>query len=99
MTRPKPDGPNDLIWLPAARRDFETIVRYIAERDVAAAQRLKSLIADGAERLGEHPFMYRVGRVPGTREAVVHPNYILIYHVTAEAVEIISLVHARRKYP
>lgn len=55
----------NLVWLPAARRDFETIIRYIAERDVAAAQRLKSLIADGAERLAEHPFMYRTGRVPG----------------------------------
>jgi toxin ParE1/3/4 len=43
--------------------------------------------------------MYRSGRVPGTREAVVHPNYILVYHVTADAVEIISLVHARQEYP
>jgi toxin ParE1/3/4 len=89
----------NLTWLPAARRDFEAIIGYIAERDAGAAQRLKLLIQDCAERLAEHPFMYRPGRVPGTREAVVHPNYILIYHVTAEAVEIISLVHARQEYP
>ncbi len=89
----------NLIWLPAAGRDLETIIRYIAERDADAAQRLKSLIEDSAERLAEHPFMYRSGRVPGTREAVVHPNYILVYHVAAEAVEIISLVHARQEYP
>jgi plasmid stabilization system protein ParE len=37
--------------------------------------------------------------VPGTREAVVHPNYILVYRVTADAVEIVNLVHARREYP
>ena len=43
--------------------------------------------------------MYRPGRAPGTREAVVHPNYILVYRVSAEAVEIVSLVHARRQYP
>ena len=39
------------------------------------------------------------GRVPGTREAVVHPNYILVYRVTAEAVEILRLMHARQRYP
>jgi addiction module RelE/StbE family toxin len=89
----------NLVWLPAARRNLETIIRYIAERDTDAAQRLKSMVEDCAERLAEHPFMYRPGRVPGTREAVVHPNYILIYHVTADAVEIISLVHARQEYP
>lgn len=43
--------------------------------------------------------MCRSGRVPGTREAVVHPNYILIYRVTADAVEIVRLVHARQQYP
>jgi toxin ParE1/3/4 len=43
--------------------------------------------------------MYRPGRIPGTREAVVHPNYIVVYRVTAEAVEIVSVVHARQEYP
>jgi addiction module RelE/StbE family toxin len=89
----------NLVWLPAARRDLESIISYIAERDANAAQRMKSLIEDCAERLTEHPFMYRPGRIAGTREAVVHPNYILIYHVTTEAVEIVSLVHARQQYP
>jgi toxin ParE1/3/4 len=92
----------NLIWRPAARRDFETIIRYIAERDPAAAQRLALLVEDTAERLVELPFMYRPGRVTGTREAVVHPNYILIYHVTAEAVEASSMRGRNileRKYP
>jgi toxin ParE1/3/4 len=43
--------------------------------------------------------MFRSGRIPGTREALVHPNYILNYRVTAEAVEIVALVHARQQYP
>jgi len=30
---------------------------------------------------------------------VVHPNYILVYRVTAEAVEIVNLVRARQEYP
>jgi plasmid stabilization system protein ParE len=60
---------------------------------------MQAAIEACADRLPEHPFLYRSGRAPGTREAVVHPNYILIYRVTAEAVEIVSVVHARRRYP
>jgi plasmid stabilization system protein ParE len=37
--------------------------------------------------------------VEGTREAVVHPNYIIVYRVTTDAVEIVSVVHARQEYP
>jgi plasmid stabilization system protein ParE len=37
--------------------------------------------------------------VEGTREAIVHPNYILVYRVGEKAVEIVAVVHARREYP
>jgi toxin ParE1/3/4 len=60
----------------------------IAERDRAAADRLIEAIEACAERLPKHPHMYRPGRISGTREAVVHPNYILIYRVTAESVNV-----------
>jgi plasmid stabilization system protein ParE len=89
----------NLVWRAAALDDLEQIITYIAERDAAAAERLHAAIATCAERLPEFPFLYRPGRVPGTREAVVHPNYILVYRVTAEAVEVVSVVHARRQYP
>jgi addiction module RelE/StbE family toxin len=89
----------NLVWRASALDDLEYIIGYIAERDRTAAERLLSAIEAAAVRLPEHPFMNRPGRVPGTREAVVHPNYILIYHVTNAAVEIISLVHARQEYP
>lgn len=88
-----------LLWRASALADLDQIISYIAERDVSAAERLQQAIEACAERLPDHPFMYRTGRVPGTREAVVHPNYILIYRVTAEAIEVVSLVHARQEYP
>lgn len=88
-----------LVWRASAREDVRAAISYIAERNALAAERLQAAIEACTERLPEHPFMYRPGRVPGTREAVVHPNYIIIYRVTAEAVEIVSLVHARRRYP
>jgi plasmid stabilization system protein ParE len=43
--------------------------------------------------------MYRAGRVEGTREAVVHPNYIIVYRIGTEAVEILDVLHTRRQYP
>lgn len=47
----------------------------------------------------EHPYMYRTGRLSGTREAVVHPNYVLVYRVGTDAVEIVNVLHSRRQYP
>lgn len=88
-----------LIWRESARDDARAIFNYIAERNVAAAERLLAAIELCAEGLTDRPFMYRPGRVEGTREAVVHPNYILVYRVTADAVEIVNVVHARQEYP
>ncbi|MDB5695097.1 MAG: addiction module antitoxin [Sphingomonas bacterium] len=87
-----------LVWRPEARADLLEIVGYIAERNPAAADRMLHLIESTAERLPSHPYMYRPGRVAGTREAVVHPNYILIYRV-AEAIEVLAVLHARQQYP
>ncbi|GBL53588.1 hypothetical protein PCLA_01f0743 [Pseudomonas citronellolis] len=49
--------------------------------------------------LAQHPYLYRHGRVPGTREVVVHPNYILVYRIDAECIEVISVLHSRQEYP
>lgn len=88
-----------LVWRESAREDFRQIISYIAERDLPAAERLALAVEGCAERLPEHPFMYRPGRISGTREAVVHPNYILVYRVTASAIEVVGVVHSRQQYP
>ena len=88
-----------LVWRESAREDVKQITSYIADRNLPAAERLKRVIEAVAERLPQHPFMYRRGRAPETREAIVHPNYIIIYRVTEEAVEIVNVIHARQQYP
>ncbi len=88
-----------LIWRQSARQELRAIIDYISDRNEAAADRLQAAIHHCAERLPQFPYMYRTGRVPGTREAVVHPNYVLVYRVTADAIEVLSVTHARREYP
>jgi toxin ParE1/3/4 len=88
-----------ILWRQTARGDLAAIIRYIASHNVSAARRLRDIIETAVLVLAEHPFLYRAGRVPGTRELVAHPNYIVVYRVTATTVEIVNIVHARQRYP
>ncbi len=88
-----------VVWRPAARDSLAEIVGYIAARNPAAARRMKALIEAAVLPLANHPFLFRPGRVPGTRELVAHPNYIVIYRVLTDRVEIVNVLHARQSYP
>jgi toxin ParE1/3/4 len=89
----------NVVWRPKARDDLRAISDYISDFDEAAALQLRDRVFDLAERIGEFPYMFRKGRTPNTREAVAHPNYILVYRVGADAVEILSVIHSRQQYP
>lgn len=88
-----------LVWGAEALRDLEQIIGYIADRNVAAAERLQDAIEYTAGQLPAHPYLHRPGRVPGTREAVVHPNYVLVYKVGAAEIDVLAVLHARQQYP
>lgn len=88
-----------VIWTDQAAADLESIADYVGERNLPAARRLVELIYSSAESLGERPYLYRSGREPGTREAVVHPNYIVVYRVEATAVRVLRILHASQQYP
>jgi toxin ParE1/3/4 len=89
----------NVVWRESALDELDEIAGYIAARDPVAADKLQCLFELSAERIAHHPFMHRPGRVSGTREAIVHPNYVLVYRVTAEVVEILNVLHARQRYP
>ena len=59
----------------------------------------ESLLLERVKRLSEFSNIGRPGRVEGTREWVLGPNYMLIYNVTDAAVIIQARVHTRRRYP
>lgn len=88
-----------LLWSPKALDELDNLTDYIGERNPSAADRLTERIQGCAERLTHFPYMHRSGRVPGTREAVVHPNYVLVYRVTADAGEVLGVLHTRQQYP
>ncbi|WP_334134798.1 type II toxin-antitoxin system RelE/ParE family toxin [Tepidimonas sp.] len=85
-----------LFWTPEAIQDRSDIYEYIEADNPAAAVALDECIADNAGRLVDQPGMGRPGRVAGTRELVVHPNYILVYAVVGEEVRVL---HAARQWP
>jgi len=43
--------------------------------------------------------MGRPGAVLGTREAIPHPSYRLVYQLGEEAVFILAIVHTSRRWP
>lgn len=86
-------------WRPQALDALETIFAYLSERNLYAAEVLLRTIEETAEALPLHPYLYRPGRVPGTREAVIHPNYLVIYRVASDHIAIVDVLHARQEYP
>lgn len=88
-----------LIWRAKARDDYRRIIDYISARNPAGAEKIAGLIAGSIERMLAFPYLYRPGRVPGTREAVVHPNYIVVYQVGDDFIRMLAILHARQKYP
>ncbi len=96
---PKISPAYSIVWREKARNDLAEIISYIADKNSLAARRLKARVEDSVLPLKQHPLLFRKGRVEGTREIVVHPNYILVYRVLESHVEITNVIHARREYP
>ncbi|HAV51468.1 MAG TPA: type II toxin-antitoxin system mRNA interferase toxin, RelE/StbE family, partial [Brevundimonas sp.] len=60
---------------------------------------LRALLDQTLAQVSAHPRSGREGRVPGTREALIHPNYILVYRVEAHQIRLINVLHSARRYP
>ena len=89
-----------VVWAEEADDDLNEITAYIGQFNIAAATRLWHVIVESVEFLPEHPYMYRQSeRVPGCREIVAHPNYIVVYRVGLNHIEILRVLHARQEYP
>ena len=89
-----------LEWRPQASADLLEIVAYIADDNPDAAQELKDEIEAKADKLPDHPRLYKPSvRVKGLRELIVRSNYIMFYRESPELVEVVNVIHARRQWP
>lgn len=86
-------------WRVAARDDLDQIVTHIAEDSPWAALDMFELIESSVIPAALNPYLFRIGREPGTREIVAHPNYIVVYRLIDGCVEVVNVVHARQQYP
>lgn len=87
-------------WRDEARADLFSILDFIAERNEAAALDLHARFERVLEHLPEHPFLYKQSlRALGSREIVAHPNYIIVYRVGVDFIEVLRILHARQQYP
>ena len=87
------------VWKQTAIADRRGITSYIAQDNPRAAVELGDLLIQQAGLLDQHPTMGREGRVKGTRELVAHPNYILIYRIVGQVVEVLRVKDAAQKWP
>lgn len=88
-----------LEWRPQARSDLLKIVDFISDDNPDAAQALKDEIEGKANKLPDHPRLYKPGRMKGTREMVVRPNYVVVYQDSAQAVRILRVLHSAQQWP
>ena len=68
----------ELEWKTPAIADLMAIVDYISDDNPDAALALMDEIQSKVAQLPAHPKRCRPGRVEGTRELVVRPNYIVV---------------------
>ena len=87
-------------WTTAAAQDLTRITRHIRRDNPTAARNVAKTIFDAGNALETFPNRGREGRIPGTRE-IVFPGwpFILVYQVTQNAVEILSIYHGAQDWP
>ena len=83
-------------WTKTALGSVNEIAGFIAKDNPTRAPSFVLELQAAVNKLQAHPGMGRAGRVPGTRELVLHKNYIAIYRVRGDDVEILRLHHAAR---
>jgi addiction module RelE/StbE family toxin len=72
---------------------------FIAQDNPLAALELDDEIEEKTAALIKHPRLYKPGRMKGTREMVVRPNYVVVYQDGKQAVTILRVLHTAQQWP
>lgn len=84
-----------------ALADRDNIMDYIAQDNPAAAVELDDEFEAKAEQARQRPTLYKTGRVRGTREIVVRPNYVMVYRIEedGDTLTVLRVLHAAQQWP
>ena len=82
-----------------ALTDRDAIMVYVAQDNPIAAIELDIEFESKAENARLRPTLYKPGRMKGTREIVVRPNYVMVYRVIGDVVEVLRVLHAAQQWP
>ena len=86
-----------ILWSAASVRHLREVVDYLEGESSGGAMTTRLRIMRIVKQLSLMPYSGRVGRVEGTREAVVNRSpYIVVYQVSQETVEILGIWHGAR---
>lgn len=89
-----------VVWSALAIDDLASIREYVSlDSPTAAKQLVSRIIALVENQLSLMPEIGRMGRVFGTRELVVPGTPYIVPYRVVEAVEIIRVYHAARRWP
>jgi len=88
-----------LAWRPLALADRDHIMAHVAQDSPIAAIALDEAFEDHAERARQSPALYKPGRVKGTREIVVRPNYVMVYRIDGDVLVVLRVLHAAQQWP
>ena len=87
-------------WVRLALNDLDEAAEFIARDNPKAASRVLKRIWDTVQVLADQPHAGRAGRVHGTRELVVAGTpFIIPYRVVENTVQILRVLHGKRKWP
>ena len=88
-----------LEWTSLAGRDLLSIEAHYAEYSQITAGRVLSAIKSSATILEYSPLIGVSGKRPGTRHEVISKYpFIIVYRVKPKTVQILRILHQRRKY-
>jgi plasmid stabilization system protein ParE len=83
-----------------AANEYLAELRYLASADLSAAFLVQARIEASLGRLARFARIGRAGRVSGTRELPVSRTlYTLVYRVRIRSIQVLRVLHQRRKYP
>ena len=89
----------EIRWTRKALENLDAIAAYIALDNPTRARSFVGEIKEKTALLAQFPAIGRPGRVPGTRELVVHENYVVPYRVKDGTVQILRIHHVARLWP